>query len=199
MSMFDYAELDFELPNGKKLDLRSREIQCSIECMMCRYTIKNYGNMGYTKHLPFNPFSLLRNRLLVLSIAECYSLDIRLRFNRLGVLHRLEVWKFDEILRKQMIDPTQVVDWPADQIKEYNKKALKEILTFMPSRFEEGTPLRTRMWYFAQQYTVNWIRGWWSDLMWERGRDARMAKYREDALKAEEARNAEEKSAEKEG
>lgn len=98
-----------------------------------------------------------------------------------------------------MIDPTQVVDWPADQIKEYNKKALKEILTFMPSRFKEGTPLRTRMWYFAQQYTVNWIRGWWSDLMWERGRDARMAKYREDALKAEEARNAEEKSAEKEG
>jgi hypothetical protein len=108
-------------------------------------------------------------------------------------LHRLEVWKFDETLRKQMIDPTQVVDWPADQIKEYNKKALKEILTFMPSRFKEGTPLRTRMWYFAQQYTVNWIRGWWSDLMWERGRDARMAKYREDALKAEE------KIAEKEG
>lgn len=202
MGMYDTAEFDFDLPNGKKLNLKQYELQCYLECMMCRYTIKNYGNLGYTKHLRFNPFSLLRNRRIGFSAGsawgDVYSGTIFLYFNRLGVLTKLEVTRYDRDLKKEVVINDQVVEWPEDQIKEYNKKALKEILLFMPSRFKDGVSLGRRIWYFCQQYTVNWIRGWWSDLMWERGRDARMAKYAEEARKADEARKQED-GLEKEG
>lgn len=203
MGMYDTAELDIELPNGKRLSLPQYELQCYIECMMCKYTIKNYGNMWRTKHLPFNAFSLLRDRRIGFSVGtiygDVYHGSINLYFNWLGVLTRFEVTKYDRELKKEVVVDDQWVEWPADQIKEYNKKALKDILLFMPSRFKEGTSLFTRMRYFVRQYTINWVRGWWSDLMWERGREARMAKYRSEARKAEDSQDAEENGLEKEG
>lgn len=196
MGMYDTAELAIELPNGKILKMAEYELQCYIECMMCRYTIKNYGNMWRTKHLPFNPFSLLRNRKLYLSAGsawgDVYNGSIVLHFNRLGVLTRLEVRKYDRELKKEVVVDGQVVEWPEDQIKAYNKEALKDILLFMPSRFKDGVSLGRRMWYFVQQYTYNWIRGAYSDWQWERGREARMAKYTENARKAEEEQKTEE-------
>lgn len=176
MGMFDYAVFDFELPNGKKLDLRGAEIQCSIECMFVTYKIKNYGTLGYTKHLPLNPFSILRNTKICFSLSE-FSGGIWITFNRLGVITKLEVLKYDYELKKNVIVNNQVVDWPKDQIKQYNKNALKDIVSFMPSRFIEGTPLAKRMYYFFRQYTINWIYGWWSDRQWEKGKEARLASY----------------------
>jgi hypothetical protein len=179
--MYDTAELDIDLPDGTKLTMREYELQCSIECMMARYTIKNYGNLGRTKHIPFDAFAILRNRKLYLSAGNSwgsvYNGSIVLHFNRLGVLTRFEITKYDQELKKEVVVPNQWVEWPADQIKEYNRKALKDILLFMPSRFKEGVPLGRRMWYFIRQYTYCWIRGCYSDWKWERGREARMANY----------------------
>jgi len=92
-------------------------------------------------------------------LGDAYHGSINLYFNWLGVLTRFEVTKYDRELKKEVVVDDQWIEWPADQIKEYNKKALKDILLFMPSRFKEGTSLFTRMRYFVRQYTINWVRG----------------------------------------
>ena len=151
MSMYDTGSIDLILPSGKKFQLGIHdqyELQVSIACLGMHFHITNLGTQGYSKNDTFNPFSTFKNKTMQFSIGDGMTIspsDIKVYFNKFGVVYKIAFTKWNNELKKWIDDPETTVEWPEDQIKKYNRQAIIEMIKLQPSRFKEGVSTWTRI------------------------------------------------------